>query len=82
MGSIVNPRSAGVSSLKKVKKVSSLKILKKVTGQVKVTSKIKIVTFRLVGYQGGTYNSCEPKLGQKASQGMKKVAHKYGPYTK
>ena len=36
--------------------------------------KCKVVTFRLNGY--GTYNSCEHKLFQKGSQGMKNVSYK------
>ena len=50
-----------------------------VTSKVKVRSKVKIVTFRLIGYRDGANNSCESKLCQKAFQTMKKVAYKYGP---
>ena len=55
---------------------------KKITSQVKVRSNVKIVTFQLKEYQDGTNKRCEPKLCHKASQRMKKVAYKYGPYTK
>ena len=55
-------------------------IVRKVTSQIR--SKVKIAFFRFIGYRDGTKNSCEPKLCQQASQGMKKVAYKYGLYTK
>ena len=55
---------------------------KSVTSQVKVSSKLKVVTFRLVVYRDGTNNSCEARLCQKTYQGMKKVAYKYEPYIK
>ena len=58
-----------------------IKNAREVTSQVKVRSKIKIVTFRLIGYQCGAKNGCEPKL-QNASEGMKKIAYKYKPFTK
>ena len=53
-----------------------------VTTQVKVGSQAKIVTFRLIGYRDGTNNSCEPKLCQNSSQGMRKVPCKNGRYNK
>ena len=43
---------------------------------------VKSVAYRLIGHQDGTNASFKPKLFQKASQGMMKVAYKHGPYTK
>ena len=48
-----------------------------VQGQVKAQNR----HFSPIGYRDGNNNSCELKLCQKASQGMKNVAYKYGPYT-
>ena len=43
-----------------------------------VRSDVKIVNVRLIGYRDGRNMSCQPKLCQKASRGMNKVAYKYG----
>ena len=43
--------------------------------------KVKIVTFCLIGYRDGINYSCTPKRCQKASEWMKKVTYRYGPYT-
>ena len=58
------------------------KSLKKVTSQVKVTSKLKIVTFRPIGYWKGNNDSCNPTHCQMTCQEMKKAAYKYRPFTK
>ena len=49
----------------------------KVKSHVKVRPRVKIVLFRLIGYQEGTNNSCELKFCQSASEGMKKVPYNY-----
>ena len=53
-----------------------------VASQVKGKSNVSISIIRLTDYQEETNNSCEAKPCQKASQGMKKVGYKYGPYSK
>ena len=52
--------------------------VKLVQGQVKRKNR----HFCLTDYRDGTKNSCELKLRQQASYGMKKAAHKYGCCTK
>ena len=47
--------------------------LKSATGPVKVSSKVKVATFRFIGYRGGINNSCEAKPRQNTSQGMENV---------
>ena len=42
-------------------------------------SKVNIA-FHLIGYLGGTKNSCEPKPFQMASRGMSKEAYKYSKF--
>ena len=54
------------------------KNLKKVASHIKVRSKVKTVTFRLIDYWDVTNNSCKSKLCPKASQGMTKAVCKYG----
>ena len=56
--------------------------VRNVTRQVKVRSWVKIETFRLIGYRGGTYDSYELKLCAKAFPGMKKAAYRHVPGSK
>ena len=58
-----------------------LNIFFKNSNKAKVSSKVKIVNFRLIGFRDGTNNSWELKIRQKATQAMKKVAYSYGFYT-
>ena len=57
-----------------------LSIFLKRSSQAKVMPKIKIVTFRLIGYRVWTNCRCEPELCLSPSEAMKKVAYKYRPY--